>query len=163
MKQAGEILICRTGKGVPGIKVRRLRMIDQYQISELFQTDGTSIGRHIRNIYKSDELQEKATCAIFAQVQEEGDRKVKRQIKIYHLDMIISIGVTYDEAKRAIEELRKNFEGSKLSGNEKDDSFRSSIASVDQTFDGVDLYLNIEEKAADCGDGCPRLPLKSLN
>ncbi|MGB3150677.1 MAG: Fic family protein, partial [Maribacter sp.] len=38
--------------------------------------------------------------------------------------------------------------GSKLFGNEKDDSFKSSIASIDQTFDGEELYQSIEEKAA---------------
>lgn len=245
MKQAGEILIYRTGKGIPDIKVRLENdtlWLDMYQISELFQTDRTSIGRHIRNIYRSGELPEKSTCAKITQVQEEGNRRVKRQIKIYNLDMIISVGyrvnskrgtqfriwsnqiikehilkgytknenrlgelkktieivnrtvkhlpidnetkglfdvlsdytlalevlddydhqrlkragsnklvhfrVTYNEAKRAIEELRKKFGGSKLFGNEKDGSFKSSIASIDQTFDGIDLYPSIEEKAA---------------
>lgn len=66
--------------------------LDQYQMATLFATDRTSIGRHIRNIYRASELSEEATCAIFAQVQSEGKRKVKRNIKTYNLDLIISVG-----------------------------------------------------------------------
>ena len=45
--------------------------------------------------------------------------------------------------------LAKKFHGnSDLFGNEKDDSFKSSISTIYQTFDGTDLYPSIEEKAA---------------
>jgi len=53
--------------------------------------------------------------------------------------------IDYVEAKEAIKQLRDKFGGSKLFGNEKDDSFKSSIASIDQTFDGQYLYPSIEE------------------
>lgn len=56
--------------------------------------------------------------------------------------------ISYEEAKLAIDELRLRFGGSKLFGNEKDDSFKSSISAINQTFDGEDLYPSIEEKAA---------------
>ncbi|MGW8123774.1 RhuM family protein [Roseivirga echinicomitans] len=56
--------------------------------------------------------------------------------------------INYNEAIEAINQLRIKFGGSKLFGNEKDDSFKSSIASIDQTFDGEELYQSIEEKAA---------------
>jgi len=56
--------------------------------------------------------------------------------------------ISYQEAKLAIEELRIKFGGSALFGNEKDDSFKSSISTINQTFDGKELYPSVEEKAA---------------
>tara|TARA_R110000850_G_scaffold73760_1_gene161885 strand:- start:11662 stop:12630 length:969 start_codon:yes stop_codon:yes gene_type:complete len=56
--------------------------------------------------------------------------------------------IDYQEAKEAIEQLRIKFGGSKIFGNEKDQSFKSSIAVIDQTFDSKELYTTIEEKAA---------------
>ena len=55
---------------------------------------------------------------------------------------------TYDNAMCAIESLRKKFGGSTLFGNEKDDSFKSSIGQIYQTFGGEELYPSVEEKAA---------------
>ncbi|MBQ2950467.1 MAG: virulence protein RhuM/Fic/DOC family protein [Prevotella sp.] len=55
---------------------------------------------------------------------------------------------TYDNAMEAIRALRDKFGGSKLFGNEKDDSFKSSIAQIYQTFGGEELYPSVEEKAA---------------
>ncbi|MAO48854.1 MAG: cytochrome C biogenesis protein CycH [Aequorivita sp.] len=60
----------------------------------------------------------------------------------------ITFRIDYNEAIKAIEQLRVKFGGSSLFGNEKDQSFKSSIAVIDQTFDGKDLYPSIEEKAA---------------
>jgi prophage maintenance system killer protein len=56
--------------------------------------------------------------------------------------------ITYDEAISAIQGLRSKFEGHSFFGNEKDDSFKSSINTIYQTFDGMELYPSIEEKAA---------------
>ena len=56
--------------------------------------------------------------------------------------------ITYHEAIGHIERLRVFFGNSNLFGNEKDNSFRSSISTIYQTFDGKDLYPSIEEKAA---------------
>ena len=55
---------------------------------------------------------------------------------------------TYDNAMEAINSLRQKFGGSSLFGNEKDDSFKSSIGQIYQTFGGQDLYPSVEEKAA---------------
>ena len=55
---------------------------------------------------------------------------------------------TYDNAILTIQNLKEKFGGSWLFGNEKDDSFKSSIGQIYQTFDGVDLYPSVEEKAA---------------
>ena len=66
--------------------------LTQAQMAELFQTDRTSIVRHINNIYKVEELDRESTCAKIAQVQIEGKRTVKRSVPYFNLDMIISVG-----------------------------------------------------------------------
>lgn len=55
---------------------------------------------------------------------------------------------TYENAMKAIDGLRRKFGGSTLFGNEKDDSFKSSIGQIYQTFGGEELYPSVEEKAA---------------
>lgn len=55
---------------------------------------------------------------------------------------------TYENAMEAINRLKPKFGGSALFANEKDDSFRSSIGQIYQTWDGEELYPSIEEKAA---------------
>ena len=55
---------------------------------------------------------------------------------------------TYENAMQAINALREKFGGSTLFGNEKDDSFKSSIGQIYQTFGGEELYPSVEEKAA---------------
>ena len=55
---------------------------------------------------------------------------------------------TYDNAMDAIKALRDKFGGNRLFGNEKDDSFKSSIGQIYQTFGGEELYPSVEEKAA---------------
>jgi len=222
--------------------------LTQSQMSLLFDTDRTSILRHINNIYKSQELDEISTCAKIAQVRNEGKRVVTRNIPYYNLDMIISVGyrvnsknatafrrwattilkdylikgyainqqmklerynelkdvvrvmsraiglqekvtdseygglfnvitdyvyaldtldrydyqelsiekttkdepfrATYDNAMAAINALKEKFGGSALFANEKDDSFKSSIGQIYQTFGGEELYPSVEEKAA---------------
>lgn len=222
--------------------------LTQSQMAELFGVDRTSIVRHIRNIYKSEELDQNSTCAKNAQVRTEGHRSVLREIPYYNLDMIISVGyrvnsknatsfrrwatsvlkqylikgyvinqqikldrynelkdvvrlmsrtvgmqekvtseeygglfnvisdyvyaldtldhydyqslsiqkttkeelfrATYDNAMEAISALKEKFGGSQWFANEKDDSFKSSIGQIYQTFGGEDLYPSVEEKAA---------------
>jgi|SRR6218665_386951 len=56
--------------------------------------------------------------------------------------------ITYDDAMSAIHSLRDKFGGSSLFGNEKDESFRGSLAAIYQTFDSESLYPSVEEKAA---------------
>ncbi len=66
--------------------------LNQYQLEELFETNRTSITKHISNIYKSEELEKKSTCAKIAQVQKEGNRQITRKINFYNLDLIIAVG-----------------------------------------------------------------------
>ena len=55
---------------------------------------------------------------------------------------------TYENAMKEINVLKEKFGYSPLFGNEKDDSFKSSIGQIYQTFGGVDLYPSVEDKAA---------------
>jgi len=246
-----KIIIYQTEDGQTQIDVRlenETVWLTQAQMAELFETDRTSIVRHINNIYRVDELDRVATCAKIAQVQTEGKRQVTRTVPYFNLDMIISVGyrvnskrgvkfrqwanrvlkdylvkgyavndrirkeqigelrqlvgmlgrtiqnqsllsndetnalfevvtnytyaldtldnydyerltidkttkeepfhATYENAMEAINGLREKFGGSALFGNEKDESFKSSIGQIYQTFGGEELYPSVEEKAA---------------
>ena len=66
--------------------------LTQGEMALLFGVDRTRIVRHIVNIYQERELDKDSTCAENAQVQFEGSRRVKRIIRLYNLDMIISVG-----------------------------------------------------------------------
>jgi prophage maintenance system killer protein len=59
-----------------------------------------------------------------------------------------SFRATYKGTMEIVEFLKTKFGGSDLFGNEKDESFKSSINTIYQTFDGNELYPSIEEKAA---------------
>ena len=66
--------------------------LNQNQLVELFEGSRSNIVEHIKNIYKSNELDEISTCRKFRQVQKEGNRHIERQIDHYNLDVIISVG-----------------------------------------------------------------------
>lgn len=91
----GEVVIFSLENGAPEISVRMKNdslWLNQYQLAELFETDRTSIVKHIKKILETKELPESGTCAKFAQVQAEGGRQITRQVLYYNLDMIISVG-----------------------------------------------------------------------
>lgn len=93
--EKNEIIVYQPEGGEFHIEVRLENesvWLTQAQMAELFGTDRTSILRHIRNIYQTDELNEASTCAKIAQVRMEGNRKISRTIPYYSLDMIISVG-----------------------------------------------------------------------
>ena len=241
-----KIIIYETEDGQTQIDVRlenETVWLTQAQMAELFQKTPQNITMHIRNAFNEGELNEQATCKEFLQVQTEGARVVRRKVKFYDLDVIISVGyrvkskrgtafriwarnvlkdylikgyaineqlgelrqlvgmlgrtiqsqpllstdesqalfdvvtdytyaldtldnydyqrltiekttqeerfhATYEEAMREINALREKFGGSTLFGNEKDDSFHSSVGQIYQTFGGEELYPSVEEKAA---------------
>ena len=246
----GEVIIYQTPDGNTQLDVQledETVWLSLNQISTLFERDKSVISRHIRNIYREQELEEKATVAKNATIQNENGREVLRQIEYYNLDVIISVGyrvksqrgtqfriwannilkeylikgyainqnakneqlenlkktvkllsnviaskalsadeatgllrvitdytyaldtldrydyqkleiekttvdepfkANYDNAMEAIYVLRDKFGSGGLFGNEKDQSFKSSISTIYQTFGGEELYPSIEEKAA---------------
>jgi prophage maintenance system killer protein len=66
--------------------------LNQKQMAELFDKDSDTIGLHLKNIFSEEELKENSTTELFSVVQQEGKRNVKRNIKCYNLDAIISVG-----------------------------------------------------------------------
>jgi len=68
----------------------------QEQLSTLFGVDRTVIGRHIRNIFRDGELDEKTVCAFFAHTATDGKTY---QVKMYNLDAIISVGYRVNSKK----------------------------------------------------------------
>ncbi|MFV5697826.1 RhuM family protein [Flavobacterium sp. ZT3R17] len=76
------------------------------------------------------------------------DQYDHQTLKVATTDTKELFKISYSEAKKAIEGLKTKFGGSNLFGNEKDDSFKSSLETIYQTFDGIDLYPSVQEKAA---------------
>ena len=62
------------------------------QMAGLFERDKSVISRHLHNIFKTKELEQRSTVAFFATVQNEGGRLVERKIEYFNLDAIISVG-----------------------------------------------------------------------
>ena len=91
----GQIILYQTPDGESKIEVRLENdtvWLSADQMAELFQRNKSTISRHIKNVLEDGELEEAATVAFFATVQNEGERKVERKIAFYNLDMIISVG-----------------------------------------------------------------------
>lgn len=66
--------------------------LSQKMMAHLFDKDSDTIGLHLKNIFSEGELDETGTTEFFSVVQIEGTRQVKREIKYYNLDAIISVG-----------------------------------------------------------------------
>ena len=94
-ENVGDIIIYQTEDGQTQVDVRMENdtvWLTQAQMAELFKSSRTNIVEHIQHIYDEDELDETSTCRKFRQVRQEGKRMVTREIPMYNLDMIISVG-----------------------------------------------------------------------
>ena len=124
--------------------------IHKEQIGELRQLVGM-LGRTIQNqpLLSNDE-----TNALFNVVTDYTyaldtlDSYDYQRLTVSDTTSEAAFHATYDNAMQAIRSLKERFGESALFGNEKDDSFKSSIGQIYQTFDGVELYPSTEEKAA---------------
>ena len=76
--------------------------LNRNQMSELFDRDVKTIGKHINNALKEELSADNSTVAKFATVQLEGEREVERHIEYYSLDVIISVGYRV-KSKRGVE------------------------------------------------------------
>ncbi len=91
----GEILVYETPDGGVRVDVRLERdtvWLTQRQMAELFDTSTDNVGLHLQNVFADGELVERATTEDFSVVRSEGKRTIRRQVKHYNLDAIISIG-----------------------------------------------------------------------
>ena len=104
----GEIVIYRPKGGDVKFDVRFEKdtiWLDAHQMAQIFDIDRTVVVKHVRNIYQTGELKEKATCAIFAQVASDGR---VRKMNLYSLDVIISVFVTHTIVFRFLNCSREN-------------------------------------------------------
>jgi hypothetical protein len=90
-----EIVLYQSGELAEHIEVRLDEdtvWLNRNQLATLFGRDVKTIGKHINNVFSEGELNKASTVANFATVQNEGGRKIERQIEYYNLDLIISVG-----------------------------------------------------------------------
>lgn len=66
--------------------------LSQAQMAELFGTQRQAITKHLKNIFDTHELERSATSSILELLQKEGTRLVRRQVELFNLDVIISVG-----------------------------------------------------------------------
>lgn len=91
----GEVLVYEVADGSVCVDVRLERdtvWLTQRQMSEVFETSIDNVGLHLKNIFADEELEESATAEDFSVVQSEGGRQVRRNLRHYSLEAIISVG-----------------------------------------------------------------------
>ena len=100
----GEIIVYESGDGEARVDVRfdgETVWLTQLQMAEVFQTTSKNVQAHLRNVFSSKELDAESTSKDFLVVRPEGKRRVRRTLKYYNLDAIISIGYRVN-SKRAV-------------------------------------------------------------
>ena len=105
MKNNNEIVIFETEDKAVTLSVpveQETVWLNRNQMSELFDRDVKTIGKHINNALKEELSADNSTVAKFATVQIEGEREVERNIEYYNLDVIISVGYRV-KSKRGVE------------------------------------------------------------
>jgi hypothetical protein len=98
----GELILYRTAHDALRVEVlyeAETFWLDQKRMAELFGVDVRTVSYHLREIYASAELAPEATLRKIWRVQVEGTREVRREIEIYHLDAIISVGYRVNSAQ----------------------------------------------------------------
>ena len=91
----GEVVVYEAPDGEARVDVRLEQetvWLTQRQMAEVLQTSTDNVSLHLRNIYSNGELEESATTEDFSSVRIEGKRQVRRVLKHYNLDAIISVG-----------------------------------------------------------------------
>jgi len=95
VENTGKILIYQNEKGDTKIDVyfeEDTIWMTQRSMAELYQVTPQNITTHIKHIYEDGELEQRATCKSYLQVQMEGNRQIRRDTKFYNLDMILAVG-----------------------------------------------------------------------
>ena len=93
--ESRSIILYRDGNNSPKVEVlfkQEMLWMTQKQIALLFDVQKAAVSKHLKSIYDSGELAEKATVSIMETVQTEGTRSIKRNVNYYNLDAIIAVG-----------------------------------------------------------------------
>lgn len=121
--------------------------LTQKQMGVLFDKDTDTIGLHLKNIFNEQELDETATTELFSVIQKEGNRNVKRKIKFYNLDAIISVGYRVN-SKRGTQFRQwatKRLKDYLLKGyvlNNRMNRLEDKIKSISDKVSQIDLQIN---------------------
>ena len=102
---AAEYLTYVAAAGENGVELRyedENIWLTQKMLSVLYGVSTSAINQHIKKIYEDKELEEKSTIKNFLIVQDEGNRKISRNVIHYNLQMIIAVGFKVDN-ERAIQ------------------------------------------------------------
>ena len=111
----------------------------------------TVLGRTVKaqeTLTSDDALNLVEVVSDYAYALDTLDRYDYQQLAVEQTTNEARFHATYEGAMQAITELKEKFGGSQWFAHEKDDSFKSSIGQIYQTFSGQDLYPSVEEKAA---------------
>lgn len=98
----GEVVIYQSSDGAVSLDVKLKQntiWLTQKSMAELFDVKTPAINKHINNIFKDEELKEKATISKMEIVQKEGNRMISREATFYNLDMIIAVGYRVNSKK----------------------------------------------------------------
>ncbi|MFN8625770.1 MAG: RhuM family protein [Candidatus Binatia bacterium] len=91
----GQIVVYEAPDGSAQVEVRLERetvWLSQRQMAEIFDTSTDNVGLHLKNVFSEGELDESATTEDYSVVQTEGRRSVRRSVRHYNLDAVISVG-----------------------------------------------------------------------
>ena len=126
------------------------KVLTEQRYTELKQLV-TVLGRTVKTqeaLTSEDALNLVEVVSDYAYALDTLDRYDYQQLAVEQTTHDVKFHATYEGAMQAIEELKEKFGGSQWFAHEKDDSFKSSIGQIYQTFGGQDLYPSVEEKAA---------------
>lgn len=126
------------------------KALTEQHYAELKQL-GSVLGRTVKAqeaLTSDDALNLVEVVTDYAYALDTLDRYDYQQLAVEQTTNEAKFHATYEGAMQAIAELKEKFGGSQWFAHEKDDSFKSSIGQIYQTFGGQDLYPSVEEKAA---------------
>lgn len=126
------------------------KVLTEQRYTELKQLV-TVLGRTVKTqeaLTSEDALNLVEVVSDYAYALDTLDRYDYQQLAVEQTTNDVKFHATYEGVMQAIEELKEKFGGSQWFAHEKDDSFKSSIGQIYQTFGGQDLYPSVEEKAA---------------
>ena len=126
------------------------KVLTEQRYTELKQLV-TVLGRTVKTqeaLTSEDALNLVEVVSDYAYALDTLDRYDYQQLAVEQTTNDVKFHATYEGAMQAIEELKEKFGGSQWFAHKKDDSFKSSIGQIYQTFGGQDLYPSVEEKAA---------------
>jgi len=139
----GEIIIYQPDDKSTQLEVRieeETVWLSQKQMALLFDCSADNVSLHLKNIYKEEELLESATSEDFSEVQQEGNRFVKRKVVYYNLDAVISVGYRVN-SKRGTQfriwanQVLKDFLLKGYVLNKRVDRIETKLLEHDQKFD----------------------------